>query len=158
MANVGIYILHSNKLGDILIMKDWAVILGASSGFGAAACRELASCGINNYGVHLDRKTTMNSVNSLVCDMKDQNVDVYFKNINATDSEKRKAVINELKSFGNIHVKVFMHSLAFGTLKPMIDSLLEKTIQQRQIEMTLDVMASSIIYWSQDLFQACLLK
>ncbi len=38
-------------------MKDWAVILGASSGFGAAACRELASCGVNIYGVHLDRKT-----------------------------------------------------------------------------------------------------
>ena len=45
-------------------MKDWAVILGASSGFGAAACRELASYGINIYGVHLDRKTTMNAVNS----------------------------------------------------------------------------------------------
>jgi hypothetical protein len=44
-------------------MKDWAVILGASSGFGAATCRELASRGINIYGVHLDRRATMNSVN-----------------------------------------------------------------------------------------------
>ena len=139
-------------------MKDWAVILGASSGFGAATCRELASYGINIYGVHLDRKTTMNAVNSLVGDLKDKNVDVYFKNINAADSEKRKSGIDELKSFGNIHVKVFVHSLAFGTLKPMIDIEVKNTIQQKQIEMTLDVMASSIIYWSQDLFQAGLLK
>ena len=139
-------------------MKDWAVILGASSGFGAAACRELATHGVNIYGIHLDRKTTMDSVNSLVDDLKGENVDVYFKNMNATDDEKRKLVIDELKSFGNIHVKVLMHSLAFGTLKPVIDGLVENTIQQRQIEMTLDVMASSIIYWTQDLFQGGLLR
>ena len=139
-------------------MKDWAVILGASSGFGAAACRELASRGINIYGVHLDRKITMHSVNRLVDDLKDENVDVYFKNINATDAKSRGAAINELSSFGEIHVKILMHSLAFGSLKPVIASLAESTIQPRQIEMTLDVMASSIIYWSQDLFQAGLLK
>ena len=139
-------------------MKDWAVILGASSGFGAAACRELASHGINIYGVHLDRKTTMDSVISLVNDLKSENVDVYFNNMSATDTKKRGTAINELKSFGKIHVKVLMHSLAFGTLKPVIDDLVENTIQQRQIEMTLDVMANSIIYWTQDLFQAGLLK
>ena len=139
-------------------MKIWAVILGASSGFGAAACRELASRGVNIYGIHLDRKSTMDSVNSLVDDLKDENVDVHFKNMSATDAEKRLTVINELKSFGEIHVKVLMHSLAFGSLKPMIDDLVENTIKQKQIEMTLDVMASSILYWSQDLFQAGLLK
>ena len=59
IANIDIYILHSYKLGDMLIMKDWAVILGASSGLGAATCRELASHGVNIYGVHLDRRATM---------------------------------------------------------------------------------------------------
>ena len=57
-------------------MKDWAVILGASSGFGAAACRELATHGVNIYGIHLDRKTTMDSVISLVNDLKGENVEV----------------------------------------------------------------------------------
>ena len=28
-------------------MKDWALILGSSSGFGAATCKELANKGIN---------------------------------------------------------------------------------------------------------------
>ena len=100
----------------------------------------------------------MDSVNSLVDDLKGENVEVYFKNISATDDEKRRLVIDELKSFGNIHVKVLMHSLAFGALKPVIDGLVENTIQQRQIEMTLDVMASSIIYWTQDLFQGGLIR
>ena len=52
-----------------------------------------------------------------------------------------------------INVKVFVHSLAFGTLKPMIDDDKENTLNQKNIEMTLDVMANSLVYWTQDLFQ-----
>ena len=139
-------------------MKDWALILGSSSGFGAAACRELASKGINIYGIHLDRKAAMESIQVLIDELKRKNVEVHFKNMNATDAEKRKVVIEELKSFGDIQVKVLMHSLAFGSLKPVFDDVEENTINQQQVEMTLDVMASSILYWSQDLFQAGLLK
>ena len=139
-------------------MKDWALILGSSSGFGAAACRELASKGINIYGIHLDRKAAMESIQVLVYELKNKNVEVHFKNMSATDAEKRKVVIEELKSFGDIQVKVLMHSLAFGSLKPVFDDVEENTINQRQVEMTLDVMASSILYWSQDLFQGGLLK
>ena len=51
-------------------MKDWAVILGSSSGFGAATCREIASKGINIYGIHLDRKAAMEPINSLVNELK----------------------------------------------------------------------------------------
>ena len=139
-------------------MKDWALILGSSSGFGAATCKELASKGINIYGIHLDRKAAMESIQVLVDELKRQNVEVHFKNMSATNAEKRKVVIEELKSFGDIQVKILMHSLAFGSLKPVFDDVEENTINQRQIEMTLDVMANSILYWSQDLFQAGLLK
>ena len=139
-------------------MTNWALILGSSSGFGAAACRELASKGINIYGIHLDRKAAMESIQVLIDELKSKNVEVHFKNMSATDAEKRKVVIEELKSFGDIQVKVLMHSLAFGSLKPVFDDVEENTINQRQVEMTLDVMASSILYWSQDLFQAGLLK
>ena len=139
-------------------MKDWALILGSSSGFGAATCKELASKGINIYGIHLDRKAAMESIQVLIDELKRKNVEVHFKNMSATDAEKRKVIIEELKSFGDIQVKVLMHSLAFGALKPIFDNVEENTINQRQVEMTLDVMASSILYWSQDLFQAGLLK
>ena len=83
---------------------------------------------------------------------------VYFKNMNAADAAKRSFVVDKLKSFGEIHVKVFMHSLAFGSLRPIIDGSMDNTLQQRQVELTLDVMASSIVYWAQDLFHAGLLK
>ena len=37
----------------------WALILGASSGFGAAAGRALAAAGMNIAGVHLDLRATL---------------------------------------------------------------------------------------------------
>ena len=103
-------------------MQDWALILGASSGFGAATCRELAGRGVHIYGIHLDRKAGMDGVSKLVNDLKKEGVQVYFNNMNATDAEKRRDVIDELKSLGDVRVKILMHSLAFGTLKPIIDA------------------------------------
>ena len=139
-------------------MQDWALILGASSGFGAATCRKLASLGVSIYGIHLDRKSGMESVAQLINDLETEGVSVRFNNMSATDSSKRDIVINELKSLGDIRVKILMHSLAFGSLKPVINENSSDVLQQRQIEMTLDVMASSLLYWTQDLFQANLLK
>ncbi len=46
-------------MSDNSLQGKWALILGASSGFGAATARELASRGMNIFGVHLDMKMTM---------------------------------------------------------------------------------------------------
>ena len=48
----------------------WALILGASSGFGAAASRELAKHKYHIAGVHLDRKGTQANVDQLIADIK----------------------------------------------------------------------------------------
>ena len=40
--------------------------------------------------------------------------------MSATNEEKRHEAIEELQSLGNIRVKVFIHSLAFGALKPVM--------------------------------------
>jgi len=47
-----------------------------------------------------------------------------------------------------------LHSLAFGSLKPMAGETREESLDQKQIEMTLDVMANSLVYWTQDLIWA----
>ena len=39
-------------------MNDWAIILGASSGIGAACAKALAQQGLNIYGLYLRKKQT----------------------------------------------------------------------------------------------------
>ena len=48
-------------------------------------------------------------------------------------------------------VRVLLHSLAFGTLKPFITKSPADAIAKSHMEMTLDVMANSLVYWVQDL-------
>jgi enoyl-[acyl-carrier-protein] reductase (NADH) len=50
-----------------------------------------------------------------------------------------------------------MHSLAFGTLRPYVPANREEAVTRAQMEMTLDVMAHSLVYWVQDMFYKGLL-
>ena len=139
--------------------KIYALILGASSGFGGATAVKLASDGYNIIGVHLDRAVNMPVVNEIKGKIESYGVEARFFNMNAADEKKRKEIINEILSEeGSPKVKVVMHSLAFGTLLPFISEEEGKTMTKPQMEMTLDVMAHSLVYWVQDLFFAGLLR
>lgn len=140
-------------------MSDWAVILGASSGFGGASARALAKAGLNIFGIHLDRKATMPNIDAIIHDITATGRQAVFFNINAADSSKRTETIAAIKNTTGTgdRVKVLLHSLAFGTLKPIITQDPAEAISQSQVEMTLDVMASSLVYWAQDLYRADLL-
>lgn len=130
----------------------WALILGASSGFGEATALKLAKDGFNIIGVHLDRQATMPNVERIINEIKSNKVEALFYNINAADAYKREEVLNELgdKISGKPLIKVLMHSLAFGTLRPFVPKENEQAITKAQMEMTLDVMAHSLVYWVQD--------
>ena len=52
--------------------KRWALILGASSGFGEAASRKLAEAGYPIFGVHLDRRAGMKAVEDMVAECADE--------------------------------------------------------------------------------------
>jgi len=45
-----------------------------------------------------------------------------------------------------------MHSLAFGSLLPFLADDPKGRISRKQLAMTLDVMANSLVYWVQDLW------
>ncbi len=136
-------------------MKDWALILGASSGIGAACAKRLAKNGINIYGLYLRKRKQ--DIEALKEELGQYGVEVIYKKANASNEDSRNQIINELKEKGNIRIKMFIHSIAFGTLKSMISNS-EPALNKKNIEMTLDTMCNNIIYWTQDLFQNQFLK
>ena len=136
----------------------WALILGASSGFGAATSRELARQGMNIIGVHLDRRGAMAGVEELVKSIQATGVQALFFNVNAADTDKQKEVLDAaLPKLGGAQITVLMHSLAFGTLKPYIAQDPKDCLTKDQMEMTIDVMANSLVYWVQALLARKLL-
>ena len=131
------------------------VILGASSGFGAAAARAFARAGFDIVGVHLDRRAAQAQVDALVAEIQAEGRSAWFFNQNAADDESRAAILAKVREVcpaGSVHG--LLHSLAFGTLSPFVG---ERQVTRKQLEMTLDVMGSSLVYWAQDLVGAGLL-
>ena len=137
----------------------WALVLGASSGFGEAACLELAGAGYDIFGVHLDRKQGLAHVAEIVDAIVAKKRKAHFFNINAADHDKRREVIASMTQAANgTPVRFLLHSLAFGTLKPYVAPDEKEAMNPQQMDMTLDVMAHSLVYWVQDLHRAGLLR
>jgi len=150
---VGYYIAMPDNTHAQVKTPKWALILGASSGFGEGAARALAQAGYDIVGVHLDRKAGLEHVAEIRRDIEKlggggggggARKTQYF-NINAADEEKRNEVLSELAK-QRLNVAVLLHSLAFGTLKPYIG---DDALNKANIDMTLDVMAHSLVYWAQ---------
>lgn len=136
----------------------WALILGASSGFGEAIALRLAEEGMNIMGVHLDRKSTLPHVEEVITKIKSRGVKAVYFNMNAADGEKRKEVLAEIQKQSDSGISCLVHSLAFGSLKPFMAVDEKERISPEQMNMTCDVMAHSLVYWAQDLFQHGFLK
>jgi NAD(P)-dependent dehydrogenase (short-subunit alcohol dehydrogenase family) len=134
--------------------RHWALILGASSGFGEATARELARCGIDICGVHLDRRAGMAHIEEITAAIRAAGRQALFFNVNAADHDKRRQVFDALAvrmaEDGGGTVRVLMHSLAFGSLRPFAGADTARLVTPAQITMTLEVMAHSLVYWVQD--------
>ena len=140
-----------------------AIVLGVSSGFGKSAAIELARNGYNIYGVHLDIGPGKKIALELEEELKQFGGHVRFFNVNAADEMNRKQIIESIKEDfpgdPKLRVKVLLHSLAFGSIGPFFseENPEEETVVKKKLDMTLNVMANSLLYWTQDLFHGKLL-
>ena len=145
----------------------WALVLGASSGFGAAAAKAWARAGFGIIGVHLDMRGTRAVADATREEIESIGVPVVFHNLNAADDAKRARVVesigelfDERRAAGESPmIGAMLHSLAFGaTLHYITDDEGRKELSRKQMEMTADVMAHSLLYWTRDLYHADMLQ
>jgi NAD(P)-dependent dehydrogenase (short-subunit alcohol dehydrogenase family) len=144
------------KTSDLFSLDGWALVLGASSGFGEAASLAFARAGMNVIGVHLDRRAGIAHVEEIKAKIRECGREALFFNINAADEQKRNETLDEVKRTLDARgekIRVLLHSLAFGTLKPYWAGDDPNVITKANLDMTLDVMAHSLVYWTQDILR-----
>ena len=143
----------------------WALVLGASSGFGEATALALAGAGYRIVGVHLDFRAAVKRVDAIKERIAAAGSEALYLNMNAADDEKRASAVEQIRGRfderrregADPYLRVVVHSLAFGTLLPFVADDPKEAVNRKQMEMTLDVMANSLVYWVQDLWRAGLI-
>jgi NAD(P)-dependent dehydrogenase (short-subunit alcohol dehydrogenase family) len=113
---------------------------------------------MNIVGVHLDRRANIEKAHQVVSEIRALGREAWFYNVNAADPAKRALVLGDVRRRFDERgqgeqIRVLLHSLAFGTLKPFTHAEPEARIATSQMDMTLDVMANSLVYWTQDLLE-----
>jgi NAD(P)-dependent dehydrogenase (short-subunit alcohol dehydrogenase family) len=99
----------------------WALILGGSSGFGLATARGLARRGMNVAIAHRDRRGAMPAIEREFQDIRETGVGFLSVNVDALATEGRASILEALAAaMGDRgRVRLLMHSIAFGNLKPI---------------------------------------
>jgi enoyl-[acyl-carrier protein] reductase III len=135
----------------------WAVILGGSSGLGLATAQKLAQHGMNICVVHRTRKADLAGVEAEFKHIGSLGVSLKHYNIDATNAEKRAAVITDLQIYlgEQSKVRALVHSIAKGNLKPMISDD-QRQLQHDDFQLTIEAMGISLYDWTKDLLAASL--
>ena len=140
---------ESNKNGY------WALILGGSSGLGLATARKLARHGFNICIVHRDSRTRLKAIESEFDEIKKEGIGFLSFNLDALNPERRDEIVNTLKNKLNkrASIKILIHSIARGNLKPMTSSK-SPTLQNDDFRLTIQAMAISLYDWTKALFES----
>jgi enoyl-[acyl-carrier-protein] reductase (NADH) len=114
---------------------------------------------MNIVGVHLDRRLSAEHARHVASEIEAMGRQAWFYNVNAADPAKRALVLADVqRRFAeralSERITILLHSLAFGALKPFTASNTEERINVAQMEMTIDVMANSLVYWTQAILEA----
>lgn len=132
-------------------MNYWALILGGSTGLGLASAKKLAAHGMNIIVVHRDRKEDLSQIEESFEEIRGNNVSLHTFNIDATLKEKRKKIMDEiLNIIEDGKIRVLLHSISKGNLKPMLGE--EPTLKNLDFQLTIDAMAISLYDWVKIVF------
>ena len=126
--------------------KPVALILGGSMGLGGATAKKLAKKGYDLILVHRDRKSDMEEINVLFDDIRNMGGKCHTFNTDAIHPVKQSNLWQNIKKILNEEkIKVLVHSIAKGNLKPMAGS--NDTLSNQDFQITLQAMAVSLYDW-----------
>jgi len=129
--------------------NEWALILGGSSGLGLATAKKLSDHGMNICIVHRNLRNEMEEINAEFDGIRQKGVKLLSFNKDACREDHVSEVIDALKKeLGEEDsVKVLVHSIARGNLKPMTGPT-EDRLSRNDILQTVESMGSSLYDWS----------
>ena len=135
-------------------MNHWALILGGSSGLGLATAKKLASHGYQIIIVHRDRRSDMDEIQLSFEEIRAKGNQLITFNTDALKAEKRFEIILDIKKQlpPNDKIKVLVHSVAKGSLKPMYSNT-ESTLVDTDFKITFEAMALSLFDWTKALVE-----
>jgi enoyl-[acyl-carrier protein] reductase I len=131
----------------------WALILGGSAGLGLASAKKLAAHGCNIIIVHRNSKADSLAIEAEFGAIKAYGVELLSFNKDAMSVEKRAVMTSQIKEkLGKEgKIRVLIHSIAKGNLKPMIADE-RPALQNDDLHLTLETMAISLYDWTKLIF------
>ncbi len=138
-------------------MTEWVLLLGGSTGHGAATAKQLAKDGYGIIAFHFDRGEAKKIAEKTIIEIGEiTKGDCHYFNSNAASEEVMDKYIPQIKEITDGQpLKLLLHSIAFGTTTNFFGG---KPVTQKQMDMTIHVMGNSLLYWTQKLFAADLLS
>ncbi|WP_297794813.1 SDR family oxidoreductase [uncultured Eudoraea sp.] len=139
--------------------QSWALILGGSKGLGLATAGKLAKSGYNILIVHRDRNLHMPDIENAFKEISGFGVQLHSFNKDAIQAGSRAQLIEEIQKLlpKGEKIKVLVHSIAKGNLKPM-NSQTEEELNNQDFQLTINAMAISLYDWTNALIKAKLFE
>ncbi|RZA02084.1 MAG: SDR family oxidoreductase [Sphingobacteriaceae bacterium] len=136
-----------------LFTGQWAIILGGSSGFGLATAQKLALHGMNIAVLYRETAAAERSLKEQLAQFaRTNNVTIEPYNINALDGNARTTFIQQFSQNKKNTVKLLLHSIARGNLKPLSPTENNnETLSVADIQLTTYAMATSLLDWTREL-------
>ncbi|MDP6628805.1 MAG: SDR family NAD(P)-dependent oxidoreductase, partial [Candidatus Marinimicrobia bacterium] len=98
-------------------MSEWVLLLGGSTGHGAATAKRLAKDGYGVIAFHFDRGEAKKLAKETIAEVNEiTNGRCHYFNTNAAAEETMDKFLPQIKEItGGEPVKLLLHSIAFGT-------------------------------------------
>lgn len=134
----------------------WAIILGGSSGFGLATVEKLALHGMNIAVLYRETAAVERSLKEQLSQLAQTNsVTIEPYNVNALDATARAVFIEQFAKEKKNSIKLLLHSIARGNLKPLTASENNnEPLSVADIQLTTYAMATSLLDWTRELLAA----